>query len=182
MLFRSVFIESRWPFAGDGIKAWKELMLAVALILLVIDYYHRRALAALRNDWVVWLVGVYALLHIATSLLSPLTQGQAIAGLMIDLRYVAYFIAIYLFLKAYPVYRQSFFKVLLIGSGIVLGFAVLQLVLPHDFLKYVGYSSETIQPYLTVDNNPDYVRLQSTLRGPNPLGAYALTALIGVAV
>ena len=178
----TVFIESRWPFAGDGIKAWKELMLAVALILLVIDYYRRRALATLRNDWVVWLVGVYALLHIATSLLSPVTQGQAIAGLMIDLRYVAYFIAIYLFLKAYPVYRQSFFKVLLIGSGIVLGFAVLQLVLPHNFLKYVGYSSETIQPYLTVDNNPDYVRLQSTLRGPNPLGAYALTALIGVAV
>ena len=90
----TVFIESRWPFAGDGIKAWKELMLAVALILLVIDYYRRRTLATLRNDWVVWLVGVYALLHIATSLLSPVTQGQAIAGLMIDLRYVAYFIAI----------------------------------------------------------------------------------------
>lgn len=177
----TVFVESRWSSVGDGIKAWKELMLAVALVLLAVDYYRRRALATLRNDWVVWLVGVYALLHIATSLLSPATQGQIIAGLMIDLRYVAYFIAIYLFLKAYPVYRQSFFKVLLIGSGIVLGFAVLQLILPHDFLKYIGYGSETIQPYLTVDNNPDYVRLQSTLRGPNPLGAYALAALIGVA-
>lgn len=92
----TVFI-SRWPFAGDGIKAWKELMLAVALILLVIDYYRRRALATLRNDWVVWLVGVYALLHIATSYFHRVTQGQTIAGLMIDLRYVAYFIAIYLF-------------------------------------------------------------------------------------
>ena len=35
----------------------------------------------------------------------------------------------------------------------------------------------TIEPYQTVDSNSAYVRINSTLRGPNPLGAYASTVL-----
>jgi hypothetical protein len=56
-------------------------------------------------------------------------------------------------------------------------------VLPHDFLKHVGYGPETIKPYVAIDNKVEFTRTQSTLRGPNPLGAYlvivitALTAL-----
>jgi hypothetical protein len=68
-------------------------------------------------------------------------------------------------------------KIGLIGAGIVVGFATLQLFLPADILKHIGYSKETIAPYLTVDKNPDYIRVNSTLRGPNPLGAYAVIVL-----
>jgi len=45
------------------------------------------------------------------------------------------------------------------------------------FLIYLGYGENTIQPYLTVDQNQDFIRINSTLRGPNPLGAYAVIVL-----
>jgi hypothetical protein len=58
-------------------------------------------------------------------------------------------------------------------------FAILQVfVLPRDVLTGIGYDKNmTIAPYLTVDENADYVRINSTLRGPNPLGAYAVIVL-----
>jgi O-antigen ligase len=46
------------------------------------------------------------------------------------------------------------------------------LVLPNDFLRHFGYSKDIIPPYFTIDNNEDLVRIVSTLRGPNILGAY----------
>jgi hypothetical protein len=76
-----------------------------------------------------------------------------------------------------PTAREILLRIGLAGAAIVVGFAVLQLFLPADILKYIGYSKETIAPYLTVDKNPDYIRVNSTLRGPNPLGAYAVIVL-----
>jgi hypothetical protein len=65
-----------------------------------------------------------------------------------------------------------------VGAFVVAAFALLQVfVLPHDILKYIGYNNTTIAPYLTVDQNPQYIRINSTLRGPNPLGAYAVIVL-----
>lgn len=70
-----------------------------------------------------------------------------------------------------------------VGGALVVGvFAALQVfILPPDILSLIGYGDTTISPYLTVDENPDYVRVNSTLRGPNPLGAYAviMLALVG---
>ncbi len=68
-----------------------------------------------------------------------------------------------------------------IFSGVIV-FGVLQvIVLPKDFLSLFGYGPQTIQPYLTVDNNEAYIRINSTLRGPNPLGLYVvvMTAFVG---
>ena len=50
-------------------------------------------------------------------------------------------------------------------------------ILPKDILKSLGYSDLTIKPYLTVDQNNNFVRINSTLRGPNPLGAFAVIAI-----
>jgi len=58
-------------------------------------------------------------------------------------------------------------------------------ILPHDILKYIGYNIDTISPYLTVDQNHAFIRINSFLRGPNPLGAYAglaLTLIVAAAV
>jgi len=72
--------------------------------------------------------------------------------------------------------------VFLAGASVVASFGVLQVfVLPPDFLTVLGYGDTTIAPYLTVDENPDYIRISSTLRGPNPLGAYAVIVLAVVA-
>ena len=176
----TVFIESRWPGVGDAAKAWKELLLLTALLLLCVKITLSKVWGKLLQDKLLWLIGGYAVLHIVMVLAGHTTTMAAVAGLMIDLRYVAYFVAVYVFLRLCPNYIQSFYRVVLVGAVIVLGFALLQQVLPRDFLKYAGYSESTIKPYLTVDENPDYVRHSSTLRGPNPLGAYAVMALAGV--
>jgi len=78
----------------------------------------------------------------------------------------------------FPEKKDLFLRVGIIGALIVAVFAILQVfVLPKDFLIYLGYGENTIQPYLTVDQNQDFIRINSTLRGPNPLGAYAVIVL-----
>lgn len=176
----TVFIESRWPGAADIAKAWKELLLLTALLLLSVKITLSKAWGKVIQDKLLWLIGGYAVLHVIMVLFGHATAMAAMAGLMIDLRYLAYFAAVYVFLRLYPQYAWSFYRVAAVGAVIVIGFALLQQVLPRDFLKYAGYSESTIKPYLTVDENPGYVRHSSTLRGPNPLGAYAVIVLAGV--
>jgi len=176
----TVVIESRWPDLGDSVKAWKEVLLSVALLLLCVDIKRKSAWKQFTNDKLLWALLLFAVLHIVFVFTSMNESMAAIAGLMIDLRYVAYFAAVYIFLRLYPTYKRKFLKVALFGAILVIGFAALQLVLPRDFLHYLGYSDATIRSYLTVDENPNFVRHSSTLRGPNPLGAYAVMVLGGV--
>jgi len=177
----TVFLGTRFPQIAEGIKAWKEILMLIAFVLLTIDYIRRKALSAAFNDRLLWLIRGYVILHFVLLLVYRLPVNAVIAGLMIDLRYLVYFLLVYLFLKAYPSYKESFLRVAMTGAAIVVGFAVLQLVLPHNFLAYFGYGDTTIQPYITIDRNPAFVRENSTLRGPNPLGAYAIMVLSGVA-
>lgn len=160
------------------IKSWKEVLMLALIPLAVIIVTRHGIWTELLHDWIFRLVVAYAALHIL--LVGLLYQGAAAtaAGLAIDLRYVLFFGLVYVLVRALPAYRQLFIKIGLVGAAIVVGFAVMQLFLPPDILKHIGYSNETIAPYLTVDQNPDYVRVNSTLRGPNPLGAYAGIVLI----
>lgn len=176
----TVFIDSRFPQISDVVKAWKEMLMLVALVLLAVDYTRRKAWRAAFKDVLLWLIAGYAALHLLLLVVYRLPANAVIAGLMIDLRYIAYFALVYLFLKAYPAYKESFLRIAVIGAAIVVGFAVLQLALPHNFLTYFGYGDSTIEPYITIDKNPAFVRENSTLRGPNPLGAYAVIVLAGV--
>jgi hypothetical protein len=155
------------------IKSWKEILM-LALIPVAVTILSRRNMwKELAADWIFRLIIAYSALHV--TLAGFLYNGAAAtaAGLAIDLRYVLFFGLVYVLVRILPDYRPVLLKVGLIGACIVVGFAALQLFLPPDILKYIGYSKDTIAPYLTVDQNPDYIRVNSTLRGPNPLGAYA---------
>jgi O-antigen ligase len=71
----------------------------------------------------------------------------------------------------------------LIPAMMVAAFAILQfLVLPADFLRHFGYGPATISPYETINHNIQHIRVASTLRGANPLGAYLLVPISVVAV
>jgi hypothetical protein len=177
----TVYFGTQFPQIAGIIKAWKEMLMLTALVLLAVDYTRRRAWLAASKDKLVWLISGYATLHLILAAMYHLPANAIIAGLMIDLRYIAYFALVYLFLRSYPAYKESFLRIAMTGAAIVVGFAVLQLVLPHNFLAYFGYGDATIQPYITIDKNPAFVRENSTLRGPNPLGAYAIMVLCGVA-
>lgn len=174
----SVAVAVLWPQAELVAKSWKEILMGAAAILAAMIVWRRGYYKQIVGDRLLQVMAVYGGLYL---ILLPLRwQGvmASLSGLLIDLRYVALFVLVYVAGKLYPQMRHRFVWVGVAGAVIVLGFALLQVfVLPADILKYVGYSKQTIVPYLTVDLNPEYVRINSTLRGPNPLGAYAGIAL-----
>lgn len=155
------------------IKSWKEIIMLSLIPIALIIVSKRRLWAQLASDWIFRIISIYTLLHLLLTTVFYKSAALAAAGLAIDLRYILYFGLVYVLILIWPGYRHLLLKIGLIGAAIVVGFATLQLFLPADSLKYIGYSNETISPYLTVDKNPDYIRVNSTLRGPNPLGAYA---------
>lgn len=159
------------------IKSWKEILMGIALVLALISIKRQNAWRRF-NTPVIWLVGAFTLLNLALIPFFFTSVEATIAGLFINLRYILFFLLVYGALILYPSAYKVFIKAFFIGAAIVIGFAVLQVtVLPHDILKYIGYSTDTISPFMTVDQNMDYIRINSTLRGPNPLGAYAVVVL-----
>lgn len=165
-----------WLFPDISLlfKVWKELLLGIGLVLAVIVVGRQGKWKVLFDDLIIRLAAAYAALHLV--LLGFMWRGldASLAGLLIDLRYVLFFVLVYVTLQLFPGYRKLFIGVALAGAVVVTGFAVLQVtVLPPDVLRYIGYNQSTIMPYLTVDLNHEFIRINSTLRGPNPLGAYA---------
>lgn len=176
----SVALGSLFPHLNLLIKSWAEILLVVVSLIAMWLLYKKQQFGLLKNKLFI-VIGAYVLLHLV--MLIFLWQGltPSLAGLAIDLRYIDAFVLAYIAMKLYPEWRDTFIKTAVWGAVVVLGFAVLQVfVLPHDILKYLGYGKSTIEPYLTVDLNSAFVRINSTLRGPNPVGAYAVLALGGV--
>lgn len=176
----SVVFSTLLPHDTLLIKSWKEILILIATILLVAILYRKKQFRLLKDPILV-LIGGYILLHILLSFYS-LHLGVSVtsiaAGLCIDLRYVIYFGLVYICLTLFPEHRKNFFKVFMFAAVFVVVFALLQVfILPADILKYIGYGPHKIEPYLTVDKNSAFVRINSTLRGPNSLGAYAVIVL-----
>lgn len=176
----TVFVSAHWPDVSLYAKAWKELAILLAGLLVAVGCiasgYWRTAV----KDKLLWAAGAFIAMHLVVLAVSDGTWQSIVAGLMIDLRYVVYFVVVYVFVRQFPIYQSVFLRVGVTGAAIVIGFTLVQLLLPHDFLKYLGYGPETIQPYLTVDKNYDFIRYISTLRGPNPLGAFAAMVIAAV--
>lgn len=173
----SVGFGTLWPQYDLLIKSWKEILLGIAALLLVIllTRYKRWDIF---KDPVFLFIGIFAALNIALIPLLFTGVGSTLAGILINLRYLLFFGLVYAAVLLYPQYTRLFIKVFIAGALVVLVFAILQVtVLPNDILKYIGYNKSTIMPYLTVDQNIHFIRINSTLRGPNPLGAYALIAV-----
>lgn len=168
----SVFLGSLLPDWALAIKAWKELLLLIAAILATLLLTQNRLWTKLFSDKIIWLALAFVLVHIF-GLIQWNGVEAAVAGLMIDLRFVAYFVLVYVLMLLVPHYRRWFIKAFVAAAAVVICFALVQQVLPNNFLAHLGYGPDTISPYTTVDRNYDFVRHNSTLRGPNPLGAYA---------
>ena len=169
----SVGLGTLFPDYDLLIKSWKELLMLFLVPIAAVIVMKRKLWREFFDDWILILILIIAALHLLLATVSSTTLAAIAAGLAIDLRYLLFFVLVYIAVKAMPERRRQFVQIGTTGAFIVVGFATLQLFLPPDFLKIIGYGDGTIQPYLTVDKNPDYIRVNSTLRGPNPLGAYA---------
>lgn len=174
----TVFIESRWPELELFVKAWKEVVMGLIAALLAV-YLMRQGTfrQALVDRYTVLIIGI-ALLHAALLVVFDNAYVSEASGLLIDLRYYLLFLELYVVARYIPSARRILLWASGVGVVVVIGFGLLQAtVLPRDILSHVGYSDTTIKPYLTVDLNDAYVRINSTLRGPNPVGAFAVIVL-----
>jgi O-antigen ligase len=166
----------------DAWRVWKELLILLLTPPVAYIIYKTPKLRKwFRDDWVVRLVLVYALLAICLGVWSYKTgrvNKNALAdGLITDLRFPIFFI-----ITAVTAYNSKFLKkywqaILLIPASLVVVFGITQLFLPIDFLRHFGYGPKTIPAYETVDQNTRFHRIQSTLRGANPLGAYLIVVI-----
>lgn len=171
-----------WPQYDLIIKSWKEILLGFALVLAIIILTLRKQWAVVQTK-IIYFIGLFAALNLI--LIPAYFNGfeATVAGLFINLRFFLFFVLVYVAIKLYPQAYRLFLLTFIGGALVVTVFALLQVtVLPHDVLKYIGYNESTIVPFLTVDQNMDYIRINSTLRGPNPLGIFAVIVIAVVLV
>jgi hypothetical protein len=174
----SVWLGTVFPDAETLLKAWKELLIGLLAVVAVLLVSRRRLWTELSKSWVIRLSVAFGTLHVVLAFVMGGELSSIAAGLMIDLRFVAMFVLVYIAVRLRPGFLQSVWRVVAVGAVVVLGFGLLQItVLPDGILRSIGYSSETIRPFTTIDSNTDYVRINSTLRGPNPVGA--MTVIYG---
>ena len=174
----TVLVESHWPDYELLAKSWKEIVLGGVLLLLVWQAWRVGKFGELLRDKFVVVVALIAALHVVLLLVFDNSYVSELAGLLIDLRYYLLFIELYVATRLMPSLRRPVLVAATVGCAVVIGFGVLQAtILPKDILSPLGYSDATIKPYLTVDLNDKYIRINSTLRGPNPVGAFAVLTL-----
>lgn len=173
----SVGLGSLFPDYELAIKSWKEILMGMATVLAGVLLYRNKQVKILKEPLMV-AIGIYALLHLVSVVIFARSFVSSTAGLLIDLRYLLFFVLVYVAVRLYPKIRRQLLITGLVGAAIVAVFGFLQAtILPHNILEYIGYNRTTIIPYLLIDQNSDFVRINSTLRGPNPLGAYMAIVL-----
>ena len=194
----SVFILAVMPFheflttwAGSSFghldvwRSWKEIVILLCLpfaIYLIVQSTQLRKW--FKKDWLVRLILAYVLLVIVNGIWAhragSVNKSALIDGYFIDLRFLAFFgitSIVTFFDKSILKYWRY---ILILPSLIVVIFGITQLALPLSFLRHFGYGPKTIPAYETVNHELKYQRIQSTLRGANPLGAYLVLIIPAV--
>jgi hypothetical protein len=139
-----------------------------------------------RRDWLMRLIGLYALLVLISGVVayvvSGVTRMAVLDGVLLDLRFLLFFVITWLVTKKNTVIFMNWRKLLLGPALAVMAFGLLQrFALPYDVLRHFGYGPDTIKPFETIDQKRAFVRIQSTLRGANPLGAYLAVIITAIA-
>ncbi|OVE78964.1 hypothetical protein BVY00_01530 [bacterium G20] len=159
-------------------RVWKEFLLLLMVPAAVWLIWRTPQLKKwLFQSWIFRLFALYVLLHLILGVWAYVHHGvnktALIYALIINLRFLGFFILCAI-VGAHSTFLQRHWqKILLVPAGVVVVFGLLQkFILPYDFLRHFGYGKNTVPAYHAVDSNLTYRRIQSTLRGPNPLGAY----------
>ncbi len=171
------------------VQLWKEFLLISLYLTLLLTYGYRSMVSQLERFKPLFVaIAAYFILTIYYGLFAYLAgevgKSALFFSLITNLRLMAALILGYLIATAgLGDWVKKWPRIIIIPAVVVLVFGLLQAsVLPPAFLENFGYSKDTILPYQFVDNDPEYLRVQSTLRGANPLGAYLViivsTALV----
>jgi hypothetical protein len=167
----------------DAFRIWKEfLMIPLGVYAAVLVIKRPRLRTKWAHSWIVWLVLLYGLLFVGfgfKTLMSHQTTTPAILESLIgSLRFLWFMLVVWAVTDANDLIYRQWAKLVLIPASLVIAFGVTQrFLLPADFLRHFGYGPKTIPAIETVDQKLQYRRIQSSLRGANPLGAYLVIVL-----
>lgn len=174
----SVYGGTLFPQFDLLIKSWKEVLLIFALPLGIYLAVKNGLAKKMQKDYLFLVIILYTTLHLLLLAVFETSLEQILAGLAIDLRYILFFTLLYIAIQIAPEYRVKALFIGLLGATLSVLFSLLQIfLLPADILSHIGYGKSTIEPYLTIDKNPDFIRINGTLRGPNPLGAFMVVII-----
>lgn len=164
-----------------GYTAWRlfpEVLLLLASLLAVRELVVNELLIKkLRQDKLFIALLCYIVVIITWSigglLFGKTNLTAAAQGLVMDARLPISLLTAWILTPKLNFNTRQLWRWILTPAVIVLIFGWLQAtILPNNFLSHFGYSTDTISATETVDQKDGYVRVQSTLRGANPLGAY----------
>lgn len=171
-----------------ALRLWKEVLLVIASLgLLFLIAFDRKIRTNTLTRRLVWVMLAYTALNCFWAAVAvyndDVTAKAAGYALIVNLRFLAFFLLCWALGLRMSRLRKHWQWLILWPASIVVVFGLLQVfVLPKDFLIHFGYGVQTIEPFETINNDPNYIRIASTLRGANPLGAYLLIPLSMLAV
>jgi hypothetical protein len=171
----------------DWFRLWIELLLVPLTPLTLAAVYGNEKLRAMwRRDALVWVCLAYICWQVVLGLFALhagwVNRTALLTGWATDLRFIAFLLICWAIASQRRWLAARWRELLLLPAAAVTLFGALQAwLLPADILRHVGYGKDTIQPFSTVDQKAAYVRVQSTLRGPNPLGAYMAMVITALA-
>ena len=161
-------------------RLWKEVLLLLSvtgvLYLLITDNKIRVQTLSRRLVWLILayigLTFLWGLFAYVQHDIAPKAIGYAF---IINTRFLVFFLVVWAVAIRLSRLRSHWQKLLLWPAVGVVAFGLLQIfVLPTDFMRHLGYGPSTIPIIETINSNATYVRIASTLRGANPLGAYLI--------
>lgn len=168
------------------LRLWKELLLIPLLLCAIWLAWRERTLRQqVLQTWLFRLIIGYVILLVGLGFVALKEHNVNLAalyeGLIVDLRLMAIFFIAWVAASYSPWLKDHWRKLVLVPAAIVVAFGLLQaFVLPANFLTHFGYNSATILPFATVDQNSLFIRVQSTLRGSDPLGAYLVLVIVAI--
>lgn len=170
----------------DVFRIWKELlMVPLGLITVWLLYRDQKFFRQLTKSWLIRTIVLYTILYIAVGLWALFGHQATFEAMLyswiINLRFLWFLVMVWVISRTNPFITQQWLKILLIPAGLVTLLGLLQrFILPADFLRHFGYGADTIPAVQTVDDKLSYQRIQSTLRGANPLGAYLVIIITSI--
>jgi len=168
-------------------RLWIEALLLVVTPLTAITIYGTTGLRKLwRHDTLVWLCVAYIGWQLIMGLVALragwVNHTALLDGWATDIRFIAFLVVAWAIASQRRWLAIRWRELLLLPALLATGFGLLQALMLHaDVLRHAGYGPKTITPFETVDQKLAYVRVQSTLRGPNPFGAYLVIVITALA-
>ncbi len=177
-----VFLAQSLSLVTGGLDVWKlakdALLLLVTMFTICLVY--RKGRATKEFSIFVIVTAAYAALHVLLWLLHPaIYRNSAVLGVIYNIRVPLYMVLGWgagLLFGSRKAYSPLLIKIILIVSTTVVALGFSQYVLPNDFLTHVGYGVDrgTLPSFFIDSNVHSLMRIMSTLRDPNSLGAFLI--------